>query len=64
MSIPSIIHHNNFLKVAWWLSSRVHDSRSRGCGLELHHRHCVVSLSKTLYPLLSTGTTEKLLTET
>ena len=30
-----------------------------GCQLEPHHgqSHCVVSLSKTLYPLLSTGST-------
>ena len=36
-----------------WLSSTVLDSRSRGCGFEPYLRHCVVSLSKTLYPLLS-----------
>ena len=24
-----------------------YDSRPRGCGLEPHRRHCVVSLSKT-----------------
>ena len=32
---------------------------SRGCGFELHWRHSVVSLSKTLYPQLSTGSTQK-----
>ena len=43
---------------AWWLSGRVLDSRSRGCWFEPHWRHCMhwlVSLSRTLYPLLSTG---------
>ena len=33
------------------LSGRVLDSRSRGGGFGPHRRHCVVSLSKTLYPL-------------
>ena len=37
-------------------------SRSRDCCLESHPRHCVVSVTKTLYPLISTGMTEKLLT--
>ena len=32
---------------------------SKGCELETHGRHCVVSLSKTLYPLLSTGSTQE-----
>ena len=32
---------------AQWLSGRVLDSRPRGCGLEPHRRHCIVSLSKT-----------------
>ena len=35
--------------------TRVLDSRSRGCGSEPPWRHCVVSMSKTFYPLLSTG---------
>ena len=38
---------------------RVLDSRSRGCGYEPHQRHCIVSLSKTLYPLLSTGSNQE-----
>ena len=38
---------------------RVLDSRTRGCGFEPHTRHWVVSLSKTLYPLLSTGYTKE-----
>ena len=29
------------------------------CGFKLHRRHCFVSLSKTLYPLLSTGSTQE-----
>ena len=43
----------------WWLSGRVPESRSRGCGFEAHRRHCILSLSKTLYPLLSTGSTQE-----
>ena len=31
---------------AQWLNGRVLVSRSRGCRLEPHRRHCVVSLSK------------------
>ena len=38
---------------------RVLDLRSRGCRFEPHCRHCVVSLKKTLYPLLSTGSTQE-----
>ena len=38
---------------------KVTTSKSSGCGFEPHRRHCVVSLSKTLYPLLSTGLTQK-----
>ena len=41
------------------LSGRVLDSRLRGCGFEPHQRHCIVSLSKTHYPLLSTGSTKE-----
>ena len=37
---------------AQWLSGRVLDSRSRGCGFEPHRRHCVVSLSKSINPSL------------
>ena len=37
---------------AWWLSGRVLDLRSGGCRFEPHWRHCLVSLSKTLYLLL------------
>ena len=40
--------------VAQWL-----DSRSRSYGFEPHRRHCVVSLSKTLYPLLSTRSSQE-----
>ena len=34
--------------------------RSRGCWFKLHQRQCIVSLSKTLYPLLSTGSTQEM----
>ena len=37
---------------AQWLSGRVLDSRPKGRGFELHHRHCVVSLSKNINPSL------------
>ena len=30
-----------------WLSGRVLDLRSRGCGFEPHQRHCVMSFSMT-----------------
>ena len=40
-------------------SSRVLDSKSRGCGLGPYQRHCIVSMSKTFYPLLSTGSTQE-----
>ena len=33
--------------------------RLRGCRFEPHRRHCFVSLSKTLYPLLSKGLTNQ-----
>ena len=35
-----------------WDSGRVLDSRRRGRGFEPHRRHCVVSLSKSIYPSL------------
>ena len=34
-----------------WLSGRVLVSRLRVCGFEPHLRCCIVSLSKTLYPV-------------
>ena len=37
---------------AKWLSGRVLDSRQKGRGFEPHQRHCVVSLSKNIYPSL------------
>ena len=40
-------------------SGRVPDSRSRSSSFEPHWKHCVVSLNKTLYPLLSTGATQE-----
>ena len=36
---------------AQWLSGRVLDSRSKGCGFEPHRRHCVVVLEH-IYPSL------------
>ena len=50
---------NLVAKGTWWLSGKVLDSGSRGCGFESHQRHCNVSLSKTLYPMLSTGSTRE-----
>ena len=35
-----------------WLSGRVLDSRPKGRGFEPHRRHCVVCLSKNIYPSL------------
>ena len=37
---------------AQWLSVRVLDSSPRGRGFEPHRRHCVVSLSKNINPIL------------
>ena len=37
---------------AQWLSDRVLDSGPKGHGFEPHRRHCVVSLSKNIYPSL------------
>ena len=41
------------------LSSRVLDSIQRGCGFKPHRGHCVVSLSKTHWSLLRTGSTQE-----
>ena len=41
------------------LSGFVLDSRPRGCGFVLHWRHLNVSLNKTIYPLLRSGTTQE-----
>ena len=35
-------------------------SRLRGLRFESHRRYCVVSLHKTCYPLLSTGSAKKM----
>ena len=40
------------LKGAQWLSGRVLDVRPRGRGFEPHRGHCIVSLSKNIYPSL------------
>ena len=42
-----------------WLSGRVLDSRPKGRGFEFNRCHCLVSLSKTLLSLLSTGSTQE-----
>ena len=39
--------------------NRLFDSISRGCEFEPHRKHCTVTLSKTLHPLLSTGSTQE-----
>ena len=44
----------NMLRETQWLSDLVLDSKSKNCRLEPYQMHCVVSFSKTLYPLLST----------
>ena len=57
---PSIVFLSLYAgRGAQWLTDRVLDSRSRGCGFGPHQRHCVVFLSKTLSYLLSTGSTEE-----
>ena len=43
----------------WWLSGRVLDLRPEGRWLETNKRHCIASLIKTLYPLVSTGSTQE-----
>ena len=45
---------------AQWLGS-VLDWGLKGCLFETHRRqsHCIVSLSKILYPLFSTGSTQE-----
>ena len=40
-----------------WFSGRVLDLRLRHGWFEPHQRHCIASLSKTIYPLLITGST-------
>ena len=55
-----VIRHQNLQRNtqgAQWLSGRVLDSRSWGCRFEPHRCHGVVSLSKTDWSLLSTGST-------
>ena len=41
------------LQGAQWLNGRVLDSRPKGRGFEPHQRHCVVFLSKNIYPSLA-----------
>ena len=53
-------HIYDLVSRAQWLS-RVLDWGSKGCGFQPYRRrsHCVVSLSKTLYLLLSTDSTQE-----
>ena len=51
-----LTHGYNAVGISRWLSGRVLESRSRVCGFE---PDCVVSLSKTLYTLLSTSSTQE-----
>ena len=44
------------LKVAF---GRVLELRMRGCRFVPYGRHCIVYISKTLYSLLSTGSTQE-----
>ena len=37
---------------------RVLDLGLKGCKFKTHQRHCVVFLSTSLYPVLSTGSTQ------
>ena len=47
-------------KIQWlMISGRVLDSRPRGGGFKPHWRPCIVSLSKTDFSLLSTGSTRE-----
>ena len=54
---------NQYLRGAQWFRGRVLKVRSRGCWFELQQRHCVVTLSKTLYPLLISVSTQEVLTQ-
>ena len=53
LKIPLLIFITNYFIIG------VLDSRSRGCGIMPHWMHCVVSLSKTLDSLRSTGSTQE-----
>ena len=52
--VLSVCTFDKGLCVEQWLSGILLDSRSRGSRFLLYCRHYVVSLIKTLYPLLST----------
>ena len=56
-------HYNvlclNFIVFEVSFSGRVLDLGSKDCLFKTHWRHYVVSLSKTLYPLLSTGSCQE-----
>ena len=58
-SVKMLIRNCYIFIIEWMvIPSWVH-CQSRGCGFELCRRHCVVSLSKTLYPLLTPGSTQE-----
>ena len=48
-----------WLKLLKWASGRMLELRLRGCRFVPYHRHCIVYMSKTLYSLLSTGSTQE-----
>ena len=50
-----IFSYEDYYLGAQWISGRVLDSRPRGRGFEPHRGHCVVSLSKNIYPSLELG---------
>ena len=56
---PNLCYNEMCYKGTHWLSGRALDLRSKGHWFETRRRHFVVSLSKTLYPLLSTGLIQK-----
>ena len=53
-SIAAIVHF-----CGGSVTGRMLDLRLKGHWFETHPRHCVVSLSKTLYPIGSTGSTQE-----
>ena len=65
---PGVKSHYHYGLIMWMIAewilevyggSMVECLRLRGCGLERHRRRCIVSLSKALYPLLSSGSSQE-----
>ena len=50
--------NSNILARVWWLNGKVLDLGSRDQWFETRRRPCVVSLSRTLFTLLRTGSTQ------